>query len=117
MESLEAARHAPVAIIGIGCRIPGGADTPERFWELLARGDDAITEVPPDRWDIDAYYDPSGMPGKLISRWGGFVADIDKFDAQFFGISPREAARMDPQHRMLLEALQTRDPAIVAKPC
>lgn len=98
------ADREPVAIIGIGCRFPGGANSPEAFWRLLRDGVDAITEVPPDRWNIDAFYDPDPTkPGKTYSRWGGFIDQIDQFDAQFFGISPREATRVDPQQRLLLE--------------
>jgi acyl transferase domain-containing protein/acyl carrier protein len=93
----------PVAIIGMGCRFPG-APNPRAFWQLLCSGGDAITEVPPDRYDIDAFYDPRpATPGKVMSRHGGFLEQVDQFDAAFFGISPREAARIDPQHRLLLE--------------
>jgi len=93
-----------VAIIGIGCRYPGGADSAEAFWDLLCGGVDAIREVPADRWDACRFYHPdAARPGKSVSRWGGFVDHIDQFDARFFGISPREAARIDPQQRMLLE--------------
>ena len=93
----------PIAIIGIGCRFPQ-AEGPEAFWRLLRDGVDAITEVPPDRFDINAYYDPRpGTPGKLISRYGGFIEGIEQFDPYFFGISPREAAGMDPQQRLALE--------------
>ncbi len=96
--------NEPIAIIGIGCRFPGGATDPDRFWELLRGGVDAISEVPARRWDIDAYYDPNpDTPGKMSSRYGGFIEDEDLFDAQFFGISPREAISMDPQQRLLLE--------------
>ena len=96
--------HEPIAITGIGCRFPGGATSPETFWRLLRDGIDAITEIPTDRWNIRAYYNPEpGLPGKTNSRWGGFIDELDRFDAAFFGISPREAAFMDPQQRMLLE--------------
>jgi acyl transferase domain-containing protein/acyl carrier protein len=103
---LEAAGavNDPVALIGIGCRLPGGVTGPESFWELLWNGHDAVSEVPRNRWDIDAYYDPDpDRPGKMSSRWGGFIDDINGFDTAFFGISPREAAGMDPQQRLLLE--------------
>ncbi|MDQ3802883.1 MAG: type I polyketide synthase, partial [Acidobacteriota bacterium] len=93
----------PVAIVGIGCRFPG-ANGPEAFWRLLADGADAVTEVPPSRFDIDAFYDPTpGTPGKIASRFGGFIDDIERFDGAFFGIAPREAEAMDPQQRVLLE--------------
>ena len=104
LEALEGAGSEPLAVIGLGCRFPGGADSPAAFWRLLERGGDAITEVPRDRWDVDAYFDPDpDAPGKMSTRFGGFIADIDRFDAQFFGITPREAASMDPQQRLLLE--------------
>ncbi|MGK7908958.1 MAG: SDR family NAD(P)-dependent oxidoreductase [Synechococcus sp.] len=93
----------PIAIIGIGCRFPG-AENPEEFWELLRDGVDAITEVPSDRWQADAFYDPEpATPGKMNTRWGGFLRQVDHFDPGFFGISPREAERMDPQQRLVLE--------------
>lgn len=94
----------PIAIIGIGCRLPG-ASNPEAFWRLLHDGVDAITEVPAERWDIDALYDPNPkVPGKMCTRWGGFIEQsAAMFDANFFGISPREAERMDPQQRIALE--------------
>jgi malonyl CoA-acyl carrier protein transacylase len=94
----------PIAIIGMGCRFPGGASTPKRFWELLKKGVDAITEVPRERWNLDDYYDPDPeSPGKIYTRYGGFIEQIDEFDANFFGISPREAIHLDPQQRLLLE--------------
>jgi phthiocerol/phenolphthiocerol synthesis type-I polyketide synthase C len=94
----------PVAIIGIGCRFPGGADGPDSFWRLLCEGRDAVTEVPADRWDAEEFLDDDpAAPGKTTTRWGGFVRDVDKFDAHFFGISAHEATRMDPQQRLLAE--------------
>ena len=82
----------PIAIIGISCRFPG-AENLESFWELLSSGKEAISEVTPERWDIDSY----------PYRWGGFIKNVDRFDSHFFGIAPREAERIDPQHRLLLE--------------
>ena len=92
----------PIAIIGLSCRFPQ-APNPDAFWELLRNGVDAITEVPSDRWDVDALHSSDPAPGKVTSRWGGFLDHVDLFDPHFFGISPREAARMDPQQRLLLE--------------
>ncbi|WP_163864662.1 type I polyketide synthase [Myxococcus eversor] len=101
---LALALSEPIAIIGMGLRFPGGADTPEAFWELLREGRDAIAPIPSSRWDVDAYYDPTpGTPGKMYTRHGAFVRGVEDFDPQFFGISPREAARMDPHQRLLLE--------------
>ena len=95
----------PLAIVGIGCRFPGGVESLEGFWELLRNGVDAITDVPADRWDSRRFSDPDpDKPGKTYMRQGGFVRQrIDEFDAHFFGISPREAAYLDPQQRLLLE--------------
>ncbi|BBX69276.1 sulfolipid-1 biosynthesis phthioceranic/hydroxyphthioceranic acid synthase [Mycolicibacterium psychrotolerans] len=94
----------PIAVLGMACRLPGGIDSPERLWEALLRGDDLITEIPPDRWDGDEYYDPQpGVPGRSVSKWGGFLDDVAGFDPEFFGITEREATAMDPQHRLLLE--------------
>lgn len=93
----------PIAIIGIGCRFPG-ANGADEFWKLLLDGVDAITEVPPDRWNVDDLYDADpATPGKMITRWGGFLDNVDRFDREFFGISPREASAIDPQQRLLLE--------------
>ncbi|KAA1246086.1 acyltransferase domain-containing protein, partial [Mycobacterium simiae] len=94
----------PIAVIGMGCRLPGGIDSPDKFWQSLVRGDDLVTEIPSDRWDADDFYDPEpGVPGRTVSRWGGFLDDVAGFDAEFFGISEREATSIDPQHRLLLE--------------
>src|ERR1700722_4641170 len=93
-----------IAIIGIGCRFPGGINNTESFWKLLKEGREAVSEVPADRWNIERFFDAEpGLPGKSIARRGGFLEGIDQFDPQFFGISPREAPYVDPQHRLLLE--------------
>ena len=105
LEAAERAKTEPIAVIGIGCRFPGGADNPDLFWHLLQNGKDAATEIPRDRWNVDDYYDANpDLPGKMYIRSGGFLQHpIDRFDPQFFGISHREAASMDPQQRLLLE--------------
>lgn len=94
----------PIAVIGIGCRFPGGANTPAEFWRLLCEGADAVSEIMPRRWDAGRWYHPdASCPGRVYTRAAGCLSDIDQFDAEFFGISPREAATMDPQQRLLLE--------------
>jgi acyl transferase domain-containing protein/acyl carrier protein len=96
--------HNPIALIGIGCRFPGQVSNPHAFWELLRNGIDAVGEIPPARWNPDLYYHPDpAQPGKMYTRSGAFLTNIDQFDAAFFGISASEAASMDPQQRMLLE--------------
>ncbi|WP_017975179.1 type I polyketide synthase [Actinopolyspora halophila] len=93
-----------IAIVGAGCRFPGDVADPRGLWELLRTGTDAVTEVPESRWDLEHYYDPrKSVPGRMYSRWGAFLPDVDSFDAGFFGITPVEARQMDPQQRMLLE--------------
>ena len=94
----------PIAVIGMACRLPGGIESPEQLWDALLRGDDFVTEIPPDRWDADEYYDPEpGVPGRSVSRWGAFLDDVGGFDAEFFRISEQQAIAIDPQHRVLLE--------------
>ncbi|MCC6172910.1 MAG: SDR family NAD(P)-dependent oxidoreductase [Gammaproteobacteria bacterium] len=101
--SLAAAGRS-VAIVGIGCRFPGGVTTPGEFWQLLVEGRQAITEIPRDRIDTARYFDPRpATPGRIMSRWGGYLEAIDGFDCSYFGLSPREAERLDPQQRLLLE--------------
>ena len=111
-EASEAPRRAnqsreattePIAIIGIGCRFPG-AHGAAAFWQLLREGVDAVTEVPAERFNLHDFYDSDpAILGKMNTRWGGFLDQVDQFDPHFFGISPREALRMDPQQRLLLE--------------
>jgi acyl transferase domain-containing protein len=104
LDAVEHAKREPIAVIGAGCRFPGGATDLDAFWQLLHNGIDAIQEVPAGRWNIDALYDPDpDKPGKIATRYGGFLEGVDQFDATFFGISPREAQSMDPQQRLLLE--------------
>lgn len=97
-------KNDPIAIIGLGCRFPHGANSPRQFWDLICNKYDAITEVPEDRWNLDHFYnDDMSEPGTIRTRCAGFIDDFDKFDAAFFGISPREANAMDPQQRQLLQ--------------
>lgn len=94
----------PIAIVGMACRFPGDADTPEAFWRNLSAGRDAMGPVPADRWDNAALFDPErGVPGRLYTREAGFLRDVQGFDPLWFGIAPRDAERMDPQQRLLLE--------------
>jgi acyl transferase domain-containing protein/acyl carrier protein len=104
VEELERAKTEPLAIVGVGCRFPGQAEGPDRYWQVLHDGVHAVGPIPRDRLDLDTYYDPNlDAPGKIYVREAAMVDGIDRFDAQFFGISPREATSMDPQHRLLLE--------------
>ena len=94
----------PMAIVGIGCRFPGGAVDAASFWRLLEEGRDCISSIPADRMDVERFYDARpALPGHMATRWGGYLDDIRGFDAEFFGVSPREAERLDPQQRLLLE--------------
>lgn len=94
----------PIAIVGLGCRLPGGVTGPADLWRLLQDGVDAVREVPPDRWDADRWTSDAPEPGRAITRFGGFLDDVASFDADLFGIAPREALQLDPQQRLLLEA-------------
>ena len=93
-----------IAIVGIGCRFPGGINDTESLWKLLVEAREAVCEIPPDRWNLERFYDPEpGILSKSVAKRGGFIDGIDQFDPQFFGISPREAPYVDPQHRLVLE--------------
>ena len=94
----------PIAIIGMGCRYPGGVRTPDEFWHLLSSGKDILRDIPTDRWDVEAHFDPEvTVPGKMYVRQGYYLDNIDQFDPQFFGLSPREAESLDPQQRLVME--------------
>ncbi|MEM9768798.1 MAG: type I polyketide synthase, partial [Cyanobacteria bacterium P01_D01_bin.71] len=108
LESARQQQNEPIAVVGMACRFPGGADTPEAYWELLRNGVDAIVDIPSQRWDVAAHYDADAdVPGKMYTRSGGFINGVDQFDPQFFGLSPREARSLDPQQRLLLEVSYT----------
>lgn len=95
----------PIAVVGMGCRFAGASNVDE-YWQLIRDALDKTGEIPASRWDVEEFFDASGKtPGKMTTRWGGFLDNIDRFDATFFGISPREAEKMDPQHRLLLEVV------------
>nr|WP_228038135.1 type I polyketide synthase [Nodosilinea sp. LEGE 06152] len=95
----------PIAIVGMACRLPGAPNL-QAYWQLLTEGQDAIREVPADRWDVDAFYDADPQAtGKTYCRWGGFLNGVDQFDPAFFGIAPREAPYIDPQQRLFLESV------------
>ncbi len=104
LNAIQGGQREPIAIIGMGCRFPGGAVDAESFWRILADGVDTVKEVPADRWLLDRFFDPDpDVPGKMYTRYGAFLDTVDGFDAEFFGIAPREALCMDPQQRLLLE--------------
>jgi acyl transferase domain-containing protein len=104
LEEKDRERHEPIAIVGVGCRFPGGANSAESFWKLLADGVDTVRKVPEDRWDMDALFAREGpVPDHAFSRDGSFLDKVDEFDHEFFGIAPAEAIHLDPQQRLMLE--------------
>ena len=108
LDQAESKLSGPIAVVGLGCRLPGGIDGPQSFWQRLLEGCDLTSDMPGDRWPVEAYYDTNPeVPGKVVTRRGGFLEGIDRFDAGLFGISPREAQSLDPQQRLLLEVAWT----------
>ncbi|MCP4663532.1 MAG: type I polyketide synthase, partial [bacterium] len=108
LKELEGRSREPIAVVGLGCRFPGGAEDPEALWSLLARGGDAVTEVPAWRWDRETLYDPTpGRPGKIYTMEAGWLEGFEWFDAFFFGVTPKDAQSIDPQQRLLLETCWT----------
>jgi len=106
LKKYEDALVQPIAVIGMSCRFPAGANSLDTFWEKLLSGTDLVTEIPKMRWDVDAYYSPEAAPDKMYTRRGAFLQeDLSLFDASFFNISPKEAETMDPQQRLLLEVV------------
>ncbi|MFL9906609.1 SDR family NAD(P)-dependent oxidoreductase [Paraburkholderia sp. RL17-337-BIB-A] len=104
LKRFENAKNEPIAIVGMGCRYPGGADSPDEFWQLLQQGYSGVCEIPADRFEVDDYFNPDPEePGKIYVRHGAFLGRVKEFDSQFFNISPNEAACLDPQQRLLLE--------------
>lgn len=105
LDAAEYARTEPIAVVGMGCRFPGGADNPALYWDMMWHSGETMSDIPADRWDVDTFFDPDpDVPGKSSVRVGSFISQpVDAFDPQLFGISPREAASMDPQQRLLLE--------------
>ncbi|XP_033642848.1 highly reducing polyketide synthase easB-like [Asterias rubens] len=98
--------HKPIAIVGIGCRMPGGVRSTDDFWQVIRDGKDTITDVPAERWSNEHFYHPDkSIQGRIVSKRGGFIDDVDVFDNTFFRISPKEASSMDPQQRHLLEVV------------
>src|SRR3712207_3657821 len=100
LDAVQRAKVEPIAIIGMGCRFPPHAGTPEAFFRSLEEGVDGVTEVPPERWRLDPQGANAADPERRAARWGGFVRDVDRFDASFFGLSPREVTSLDPQQRL-----------------
>jgi len=104
LEAVEKEKFEPIAIVGMGCRLPGDINSPQAFWNLLASGEETIAKIPESRWNSRAYYSPNyDDAGKIITEQGSFFAQVQESDPEFFGISPREAKSMDPQQHLLLE--------------